>query len=250
MKKTGHYCKICGEHKANEKFSGKGHAAHICKSCAAMPLEERNQAMTLARILNLPWYLSKEQCAWLKKRCHDDRPAIKEAAQQAYECRFPFEERNRQKKQYHVDHLSLMVNNDVYDEYGDEIFLNAIFRVSRKDSSISMTEDGQEHAVHIPSDKMTKLLKWIVQHLEIFCWQEDYALGKDDWNDDDEWDDAEDESEIGDTPVCWQLDITYRNGVSQQVVSYDSLPDRAEELVWKLMGYLFPKEDEEENPME
>ena len=69
-------------------------------------------------------------------------------------------------------------------------------------------------------------------------------------NDDDEWDDAEDESEIGDTPVCWQLDITYRNGVSQQVVSYDSLPDRAEELVWKLMGYLFPMEDEEENPME
>ena len=54
MKKHGHYCKICGEHKANEKFSGKGHAAHICKSCAAMPLEERNQAMTLTRILNLP----------------------------------------------------------------------------------------------------------------------------------------------------------------------------------------------------
>lgn len=71
MKKTGHYCKICSEHKANEKFSGKGHAAHICKSCAAMPLEERNQAMTLTRILNLPWYLSKEQYAWLKKRCHD-----------------------------------------------------------------------------------------------------------------------------------------------------------------------------------
>jgi len=27
MKKHGHYCKICGEYKANEKFSGKGHAA-------------------------------------------------------------------------------------------------------------------------------------------------------------------------------------------------------------------------------
>ena len=26
----GHYCKICGEYKANEKFSGKGHVAHIC----------------------------------------------------------------------------------------------------------------------------------------------------------------------------------------------------------------------------
>jgi hypothetical protein len=30
----GHYCRICGEHKANEKFSGKGYAAHICKVCA------------------------------------------------------------------------------------------------------------------------------------------------------------------------------------------------------------------------
>ena len=29
MKKRGHYCKVCGEHKANEKFSGKGHAAQI-----------------------------------------------------------------------------------------------------------------------------------------------------------------------------------------------------------------------------
>lgn len=35
MKKPhGHYCRICGQHKANEKFSGRGHAAHICKACA------------------------------------------------------------------------------------------------------------------------------------------------------------------------------------------------------------------------
>lgn len=32
-RKQGHYCRICGEYKANEKFSGKGHAQHICKSC-------------------------------------------------------------------------------------------------------------------------------------------------------------------------------------------------------------------------
>ena len=37
MKKHGYYCKVCGEYKANEKFSGKGHAAHICKKCAALP---------------------------------------------------------------------------------------------------------------------------------------------------------------------------------------------------------------------
>ena len=41
MKKRGHYCKVCGEYKANEKFSGKGHAAHICKTCAALPPEKQ-----------------------------------------------------------------------------------------------------------------------------------------------------------------------------------------------------------------
>lgn len=36
-KRQGYYCKVCGEIKANEKFSGKGHAKHICKSCQSSP---------------------------------------------------------------------------------------------------------------------------------------------------------------------------------------------------------------------
>ena len=43
MKKHGHYCKVCGEYKANEKFSGKGHAAHICKICAAYRQKSRQK---------------------------------------------------------------------------------------------------------------------------------------------------------------------------------------------------------------
>lgn len=35
----GHYCKICGERKANEKFNDKGHAVHICKQCQSLPAE-------------------------------------------------------------------------------------------------------------------------------------------------------------------------------------------------------------------
>jgi hypothetical protein len=42
-KRPGHYCKICGERKANEKFSGKGHAEHICKKCSALPIARRNE---------------------------------------------------------------------------------------------------------------------------------------------------------------------------------------------------------------
>ena len=37
----GYYCKICGEYKANEKFSGKGHAAHICKACSRLSAAEK-----------------------------------------------------------------------------------------------------------------------------------------------------------------------------------------------------------------
>ena len=36
-KQQGHYCRICGEYKANEKFSGRGHARHICKECQSLP---------------------------------------------------------------------------------------------------------------------------------------------------------------------------------------------------------------------
>ena len=89
MKKHGHYCKICGEYKANEKFSGKGHASHICKSCASLPAEKQAELMTLNRLLNLPWRLSKEQLSWLKNRLKDRRPDVRALAQEQYEMRFP-----------------------------------------------------------------------------------------------------------------------------------------------------------------
>lgn len=44
-KQQGHYCKICGEIKANEKFSGKGHAKHICKSCQSKPANNQSCSM-------------------------------------------------------------------------------------------------------------------------------------------------------------------------------------------------------------
>ena len=37
----GHYCRICGRERANEKFSGKGHRIHVCKDCMRLPKEER-----------------------------------------------------------------------------------------------------------------------------------------------------------------------------------------------------------------
>ena len=88
MKKQGHYCRICGEYKANEKFSGKGHAQHICKQCAKLPVEKRNEIQTVNRLMNLPFWLSKEQRSWLEKMRKDEREEIRDAAEWAWESRF------------------------------------------------------------------------------------------------------------------------------------------------------------------
>jgi len=37
----GHYCKICGRQRPNEKFSGKGHHIHVCKDCMQLPKEKK-----------------------------------------------------------------------------------------------------------------------------------------------------------------------------------------------------------------
>ena len=90
MKKAhGHYCKICGKYKANEKFSGKGHAAHICKECAKLPIEKRNEMQTVNRLISLPFRLSREQRSWLEKMRKDKREDVRNTAEWAWEMRFP-----------------------------------------------------------------------------------------------------------------------------------------------------------------
>lgn len=39
----GHYCRICGRSRANEKSSGRGHRQHVCKDCRKMPREKRRR---------------------------------------------------------------------------------------------------------------------------------------------------------------------------------------------------------------
>ena len=88
MKKQGHYCKVCGEYKANETFSGRGHAAHICKACAQLPPEEQAERMILNRLYNLPWQISSAQKTWLRNRMKDRRPEVRGLAQEQYTARF------------------------------------------------------------------------------------------------------------------------------------------------------------------
>jgi len=51
-KRHGHYCRICGSLKPNEAFSGKGHRIHVCKQCARLPKEEREEIERKDEIFN------------------------------------------------------------------------------------------------------------------------------------------------------------------------------------------------------
>jgi hypothetical protein len=36
----GHFCRICGRVRANERFTGHGHRGHICQDCQRLPRAE------------------------------------------------------------------------------------------------------------------------------------------------------------------------------------------------------------------
>ncbi|MBU0944391.1 MAG: hypothetical protein KJ804_18735 [Proteobacteria bacterium] len=48
----GHWCRICGSIRPNEKFSGKGHRNHICKACSRKPKEEIEEIEQREEIFN------------------------------------------------------------------------------------------------------------------------------------------------------------------------------------------------------
>ena len=53
-RQSGHYCWSCDRMRANEKFSGRGHAQHLCKDCARLGKEElayRQTVRNLERLL-------------------------------------------------------------------------------------------------------------------------------------------------------------------------------------------------------
>ena len=84
----GWYCVICGEYKANEKFSGKGHARHICRKCQKLPKEKRQEIIDENDIMRLSWKLNQKQKAYLNKMRNDPRPGVRETADFAWNMRY------------------------------------------------------------------------------------------------------------------------------------------------------------------
>lgn len=230
MKKQRHYCKICGEYKSNESFSGKGHAAHICKKCSSLSPVERSCEMTLTRMTNLPWDLSKEQKAWLKGLQNDRRTDIAEMAKELYAARFPFAERNEQKKQLHIRDMTFTVQGELTDEYGEYFEANLSFALNHSRKTIVYSHDGITESVELTDKEMKKLLNRIVNEYEVFCWEEDFSYR--------ECISFDEEEE----PASWTVEIRYQNG-EQQSMKGDDIPYRVDALATELLEY-FEESDE------
>ncbi len=272
---SGHYCKICGEYKANEKFSGKGHAAHICKACSRLSVAEKAEAMTINRLYNLPMRrLTDSEKKWLENRVHDQRPEIASLAKEIYNMRFPHAARNAMKKQFTIDTLIFEVHAEVYNEYGDFDIVNRRFTADRKSRILTMMDfdtNDMEQSVTLDSGKMSKLLRWVVHFLEVFMWAQDYGLSDDDIDgepdfapfldididfdfedeygddlDDNDGESEPEQDENEDLPY-WRVQIKYSNGTEQDTANYsfDYLSDKPEELYDALWEYFAPDEPDD-----
>lgn len=263
MKPKGHYCKVCGQHKANEQFSGQGHSAHICKACARLTATEQAEAMTLTRLYNLPASrLDDSDKKWLENRTRDKRPEVQELATEIYRVHFPYARRNALKKQLRINELEFTVSTCLWDEYGEEQFVRCQFALNRTESLLLkrlLAEDASPEIVELEAKDTAKLFKWMLHNLEIICWDEDYCGS-----------DPEAEPEAGgldfldelfggepgsqkpselkqnDEP-SWRVLLKYSDGHEQRIESFElGLPDRVEQLYLELNQY-FADQDENED---
>ena len=256
-RRQGHYCKICGGYKSNESFSGKGHAAHICKKCAALSPGQRAESSTLTKLWNLPWRLSQQQKDWLKGLLNDENPEIADAAKEIYASRFPHALRNERKQQLHIKHMDLTIDSEVMDEYGDCNNRQLLFVLDRNIGTVQMSENSEPQQIELSTKEMRKLLNRIVNQYEIYWWDEDYkrpipsidlALLDDDWAlDVDLEEEVDPEPFTHEDPPTWKVSVCYANGEAQEMCGYDEyLPDHIQELVIDLLS-LFEDEEMEDS---
>ena len=197
--------------------------------------------MTLARLMNLPYRLSAEQKAWLKGMKKDKCPEIAEAAQMVYAEHFPYAERNERKKQLHISEMTFVVQDELWDEYGDSFDAQIMFILDRKTRLISCTQAGASNTIELTAKEMRKLLNRIVNAYEVFCWEEDFSQEMPDVLGEEE-DLADIEVSEDEEQPSWSVSVSYSNGEKQQMKGFD-IPIRVNELALDLLQYFENDED-------
>ena len=78
----GHFCKVCRKILPNENFSGKGHAAHICKKCARRSKARKSEELAIACIYSVLSYpnLSRDNRNMLENYTHSRSEQVRSEA--------------------------------------------------------------------------------------------------------------------------------------------------------------------------
>lgn len=200
--------------------------------------------------------LTDNELKWLKNRTEDTREAVRLMAKEIYSQRFPHAERNEMKKQLHLKELTFTVNACVWDEYGDEIPVSYRFFMKKEEPVISMQaldSSIEPVTIRLESGKYAKLMKSLIYHYEVFCWDRDYcsSTSDEDYDSDFDFDDfsepediLEEEANIENVDPTWSVSIKYCNGTEQNIQGTgDYLPDKVEELYLELAELFEMKEE-------
>jgi hypothetical protein len=259
-----HYCRICGEYKANEKFSGKGHATHICKACAKKSPAQKSEDITINRLHGMALrYLSESEIKWLKNRRNDNRSEVQELAREIFEMKFPRQARNEIKQKLHIQNIVFHVRGEIFDGDGCEHFTNVEFTAETSGKIIRKSFDGdngfiEEKSIDIGVKGIKKLFNVAVHNYDISFWEADFCRGiyydpdfdiydfEDDDSDESEQLENNGDDELDDRTPTWSVAIKYKNETEQNTKGYDSIPYPAIELFEDFEGYFFD-EDLSEN---
>lgn len=243
-KPQGHYCRVCGERKANERFSGKGHAAHICKSCAALTPAERSEQETLNRIEGMAFrHLNESEIKWLRNRMNDKRLKVSEAARAAHNVKFPRYERNIIKKGLTAFSLEFFLRGEVWDAWGDKSAVHTRFFAEDtgmfRRTDYKAPESERESVIDIGAKEARRFLKSVIHELDALFWDEDLSDAAPDSEDDNEESSAESRPSAA-KKTYWSLLLELNNGEDKQITFYNQMHDGPQELFWSLMELFEP----------
>ena len=284
QKPRGHYCWVCGQHKPNEKFSGRGHANHICKKCQSLPVAERNEISDIRKVGNMAFrHLSEKEIKWLRDKMNDPRPAVREAAIDAHNFKFPRYGRNMIKKGKTAFSLELFIRGEVWNEWGDEKQVHMLLTMDNKGKIRRVDNkaptDEHESEINIEPSDAKRFLKSVIHDYDALFWDEDLSDAepgefdpyldilleyRPDYGDpgfdeyDIDFDFDEDECDAGDDDTgpkqpaedrepIWSLCLELNNGEEKRITFYNQMHQEPQELFWALMEWFEPDDEFEDD---
>ena len=141
--------------------------------------------------------------------------------------------------------MTFVVQDELWDEYGDSFDAQIMFILDRKTRLISCTQAGASNTIELTAKEMRKLLNRIVNAYEAFCWEEDFSQEMPDILGEEE-DFADIEVSEDEEQPSWSVSVSYSNGEKQQMKGFD-IPIRVNELALDLLQYFENDEDADDD---